>query len=147
MPTIVHFSFLWRRRLVLLSLRLHRRACPCLNGLLLPAGAISSARNGIFLNIGDKNLLAERLQFLQDVVPLILREVELMLDLVNFIVDVVIKLLIESVLNRLWQILVEVVVRVLDATSHLMQLARAVRGHQGHVLRLLHILRGSCLRL
>ena len=63
-----------------------------------------------------------------------------MLDLVDFIVDVIVELLVELVLDGLWQVLVVVVVRVLDAATHLVELAGAVRGHQGHVLRLLQIL-------
>lgn len=100
------------------------------------------------MHISDKYLLAEGLEFLQDVVPLVLREVQLMLDLVDFIVDVIVELLVELVLDGLRQVLVVVVVRVLDATAHLVELAGAVCcGHHGHVLLLLEILRGSGLRL
>ena len=61
-----------------------------------------------------------------------------MLDLVDFIVDVIVELLVELVLDGLRQVLVVVVVRVLDSTAHLVELAGAVRGgHHCHVLLLL----------
>lgn len=51
-------------------------------------------------------MLAKRLELLQDVVPLLLGQVQLMLNLVDFVIDVVVELLVELVFYSLWQVLV-----------------------------------------
>lgn len=157
----MHFLQL-HHRIKILVFALRTRAILSTGGFHSFSNLVGSwLRSSAAAALAGEHLLAKCLQFLEHIVPLLLRQVELVLNIIDLVVYVIIKLFVELVLDGLRQILVEEVVRVGHASSVVLlfnfdyfwalpalaeqvlrlELAWVRGGHQVHVLAVLRLVR------